>query len=76
MTTLEARQETQPLARERLKGRGAQGTGATRAVGTANGRSLASASGPGRRDGVHFPGAGAPPSITGRVSAFSGSREM
>jgi hypothetical protein len=74
MTTLEARQATQPLAGERLKGRVALGTGGTRGVGTAGGRGLAS--GPRRRDGVHFLGAGAFPCITGRVRALNGSQEM
>jgi hypothetical protein len=73
MTTLEARQATQPLAGERLTRRIALGTGGTRGVGTANGRSLAS--GPRRRDGVHFLGAGASPYITGRVRALNGSQE-
>ena len=74
MTTLEARQATQPLAGERLKRSVALRTGGTRRVGTVIGRSLASRLG--RRDGVHFLGVGASSCITGRVWALNGSQEM
>ena len=78
MTTLEAREATQPLAGEQLKSRVALVTGGTRGVGTALGRSLAGRLG--RRDGVarvvHFLCAGASSCVTGRVWALNGSQEM
>jgi hypothetical protein len=74
MTTLDARQATQPLAGERLRGRVALGTGGTEGVGTAIGRGLVS--GLGRRDGVHFLGAGGSLYVTGRVRALNARREM
>jgi hypothetical protein len=78
MTSLRAREATQPLAGEMLKGRVALVAGGTRRVGTAIGRGLAGRLG--RRGGmasvVHVLCAGASSYIAGRVWALNGSREM
>ena len=81
MTTLETRETTQPLAREKLQGRIAQVRGNTRGVGAAIGRSLARQLGRlGWPDEVarvmHFLFADGCSLITGRVWALDGRGEM